>query len=255
MTRIAIPALALIAWLLATQTALCFYNASTGRWLSRDPIGEQGGVNLYQFVRNSTVDRTDRLGLDINVITGPVHCDLCGGKVYNSQKACCRQGKIISRTETEEVMLTFRKANLPGGGFAYTVGGKSHCSVTTSEGETGQGKMGAGVPGQGAEGCACTLFTEMVDHTGQSKESGVINVKVKVNKCCFLSKVEKHQKEGPWVPLINDCNTIMRDAVESCGGNWNKAYQEVLQQNTEYQQYWDMVERAIESRARYPCVP
>ena len=184
------PTLALITWMLLPQTAHCFYNSSTGRWLSRDPIGERGGVNLYQFVRNSTVDRTDRLGLDINVITGPVHCDLCGGKVYNSQKACCRQGKIISRTETEEVMLTFRKANLPGGGFAYTVGGKSHCSVTTSEGETGQGKMGAGVPGQGAEGCACTLFTEMVDHTGQSKESGVINVKVKVNKCCFLSRLE-----------------------------------------------------------------
>ena len=52
MTRIAIPALALIAWLLAPQTAHCFYNASTGRWLSRDPISENGGVNVYGFARN-----------------------------------------------------------------------------------------------------------------------------------------------------------------------------------------------------------
>jgi RHS repeat-associated protein len=29
-----------------------FYNADLGRWLSRDPIRERGGLNLYQFVRN-----------------------------------------------------------------------------------------------------------------------------------------------------------------------------------------------------------
>jgi len=27
-----------------------YYNASTGRWLSRDPIGEKGGINLYVLV-------------------------------------------------------------------------------------------------------------------------------------------------------------------------------------------------------------
>jgi RHS repeat-associated protein len=26
-----------------------YYNASTGRWPSRDPIGERGGKNLYGF--------------------------------------------------------------------------------------------------------------------------------------------------------------------------------------------------------------
>ncbi|WPX40791.1 RHS repeat-associated core domain-containing protein [Akkermansia sp. N21116] len=28
------------------------YNPTDGRWLTRDPIGEQGGHNLYGFVRN-----------------------------------------------------------------------------------------------------------------------------------------------------------------------------------------------------------
>jgi uncharacterized protein RhaS with RHS repeats len=27
-----------------------FYDPDLGRWISRDPIGEIGGVNLYQYV-------------------------------------------------------------------------------------------------------------------------------------------------------------------------------------------------------------
>ena len=32
-----------------------YYNASTGRWISRDPIDEQGGLNLYGFVCRQSV--------------------------------------------------------------------------------------------------------------------------------------------------------------------------------------------------------
>ena len=39
------------------------YNPSAGRWLSRDPIGERGGVNPYAFVGNRPASRWDRLGL------------------------------------------------------------------------------------------------------------------------------------------------------------------------------------------------
>ena len=46
-TKAAAPALVLIAWLLLPQTGQCFYNPSTGRWLSRDPIEESGGDNVY----------------------------------------------------------------------------------------------------------------------------------------------------------------------------------------------------------------
>jgi len=37
----------------------------TGRWLSRDPIAENGGVNLYAFCNNDPVNGVDRLGLEI----------------------------------------------------------------------------------------------------------------------------------------------------------------------------------------------
>ena len=40
-----------------------YYNPSIGKWLSRDPIKEQGGYNLYNFVRNDVINYTDTLGL------------------------------------------------------------------------------------------------------------------------------------------------------------------------------------------------
>ncbi len=39
-----------------------FYNPSTGRWLSRDPIEEKGGLNLYEFVLNDPIAKIDALG-------------------------------------------------------------------------------------------------------------------------------------------------------------------------------------------------
>jgi RHS repeat-associated protein len=40
-----------------------YYKPSTGTWTSRDPINEKGGVNLYCFLKNSTVARVDPFGL------------------------------------------------------------------------------------------------------------------------------------------------------------------------------------------------
>jgi RHS repeat-associated protein len=39
------------------------YDPSSGRWLSRDPIGEAGGENLYGFVGNDPVNGVDLFGL------------------------------------------------------------------------------------------------------------------------------------------------------------------------------------------------
>ena len=57
-----------------------YYDTVTGRWLSRDPIEEEGGINLYGFVANDGVNESDLLGMD---------CNTCGGQQLTSGQECC----------------------------------------------------------------------------------------------------------------------------------------------------------------------
>jgi len=54
--------LALLILLFLAQPLLAYYCPATGRFLSRDPIGEHGGTNLYAFTRNRPIDHIDLLG-------------------------------------------------------------------------------------------------------------------------------------------------------------------------------------------------
>ncbi|MGC8989535.1 MAG: RHS repeat-associated core domain-containing protein, partial [Verrucomicrobiia bacterium] len=40
-----------------------YYSPNFGRWISRDPIEEDGGLNVYACARNASVGSCDRLGL------------------------------------------------------------------------------------------------------------------------------------------------------------------------------------------------
>lgn len=78
---------------LDTETRLVYYNyryysALLGRWLSRDPIEEKGGVNLYAMVNNNIVNKIDING---------THCNDCA-KIYencmnnaDTELTLCRQ--------------------------------------------------------------------------------------------------------------------------------------------------------------------
>ena len=46
------------------QNTTCGYDCALGEGISRDPIEEYGGLNLYGFVNNSTPNYFDLLGLD-----------------------------------------------------------------------------------------------------------------------------------------------------------------------------------------------
>jgi RHS repeat-associated protein len=40
------------------------YDPVLGRWISRDPLGEDGGLNVYEYVGSDPLNRIDRYGLD-----------------------------------------------------------------------------------------------------------------------------------------------------------------------------------------------
>jgi len=60
-----------------------YYHPASGRWLSRDPIGEWGGLMLYGFVNNSVVNIIDILGLQ-------------------SSDPCCKDGELIDCKELND---------------------------------------------------------------------------------------------------------------------------------------------------------
>jgi len=47
------------------------YDAGLGRWISEDPLGEEGGLNLYGYVGNDPLGGLDRLGLQLLVVGVP----------------------------------------------------------------------------------------------------------------------------------------------------------------------------------------
>ena len=49
-----------------------YYNPKSGRFISKDPIGVKGGINLFVYVNNDPISKIDPFGLDIMVIeNGP----------------------------------------------------------------------------------------------------------------------------------------------------------------------------------------
>ena len=48
-----------------------YYDPLTGRWPSRDPIEEDGGVNLYGFVGNDGANKFDELGFKAYAVYRP----------------------------------------------------------------------------------------------------------------------------------------------------------------------------------------
>lgn len=54
--------LSLVLALTLSPIAQAFYDPVAGRWVSRDPIAERGGMNLYGFVHNSPFKWVDFLG-------------------------------------------------------------------------------------------------------------------------------------------------------------------------------------------------
>jgi RHS repeat-associated protein len=74
------------------------YDPNNARWLNRDPIGEQGGINLYAYVGGNPVNYTDSLGLVVD--PDPVGGMAFGRWVHDvfSREIVTPQGLIPNKT-------------------------------------------------------------------------------------------------------------------------------------------------------------
>jgi hypothetical protein len=79
----------LVICLLDAAPAHAFYNPQQGRWLSRDPVGAEGGVNLYAAVNNDSINYADVLGLEARDF-----------KIPENLKTCC-DDKTIQKGEED----------------------------------------------------------------------------------------------------------------------------------------------------------
>jgi RHS repeat-associated protein len=96
------------------------YDPTLGRWISRDPIGEYDGLNLYEYVTNDPIDKFDRLGLAASTM-GDMYGFVCcrsvryeGGDppmTWLAQKLSIRHCQIKDRCDSNEDAYPIVKRN------------------------------------------------------------------------------------------------------------------------------------------------
>lgn len=81
------------------ETDLLYYgkrylNTSTGRWLSRDPIEEQGGDNVYVFSLNCAISHCDILGEQAASLWTENCCAVNRPETTDARFCCCEDKKV-----------------------------------------------------------------------------------------------------------------------------------------------------------------
>lgn len=85
-----------------------YYHPALMRWLTRDPIEEEGGKNLYGLCGNCTLSKYDALGHNVTLTTGNrnaswwqvgnrfLHQEICVDTWNWNKKSCCwrREGRL-----------------------------------------------------------------------------------------------------------------------------------------------------------------
>jgi RHS repeat-associated protein len=89
-----------------------YYDPTTGRWPSRDPIGERGGENLYAFVGNRPTNTFDILGLEESKE------DCCKGK-KGVKEVTDDAGRKCCEDEIQTVELRVERRNLLEGNVGH----------------------------------------------------------------------------------------------------------------------------------------
>jgi RHS repeat-associated protein len=104
---------------------LRYYSPSTGRFLGRDPVFEEGGFNLYAFVENGPINELDLLGLACVNFSTSINVDLNSGKLSPTVHFPNGSQIDIDVSGSVRIMLSGKKCDVCCGGdnskaYAYT---------------------------------------------------------------------------------------------------------------------------------------
>ena len=112
-----------------------YYDPDTGRYLSPDPIGLEGGLNLYAYVENDPVDLVDPEGLRFAEAWG------AGGAVIGASVAAGSSIVVDAATGGFNILATPAEITLGtviGGTVGYGIGGIADWIYTMAKDEAEQ---------------------------------------------------------------------------------------------------------------------
>ena len=107
--------------------------------------------------------------------------------------------------------------------FANPPHGVQHWWLRGDGFESGMGKRGGGVPGHGGPE-PYTMHTTLNDHRGEGALPDATCVPVgevdphwdHVDEDCVRGEMEVGRDTGLWVPPVNDCHEVVKNALDRC---------------------------------------
>ncbi|MDQ8209457.1 RHS repeat-associated core domain-containing protein [Coraliomargarita sp. SDUM461003] len=168
-----------------------YYDPQTGRWPSRDPIGKQGGINLYGFVGNEVTYAIDFLGLTktCQSVSFSVSIPATKGKIrlappfyakVGGSFSIAVEGEICDECCDGEMKETWEISATASGSVGITLGVGEDIDVSYGRNFSITGFAGAqasgtiGVSGGGSFGKSCD---GTVTGTGSGSVSGDLGVR------------------------------------------------------------------------------
>jgi RHS repeat-associated protein len=197
-----------------------YYNASTGRWISRDPIGELAGLNLIGFVKNDSVGKADADGRDIIE-----RCSLCGAAYHGSHQcspeptriqACVRDINKSGGGCLNYCALSI--ANIVGHGFLALTDGKGGIVDTRGSrfdwADAGSGPWPEPQP-ISPRACTQCIRTEAPLKHGAGSEAGKTGQTASESE--IWECITKHTLKRHYGGFSYNCNDWVKEAAQACG--------------------------------------